>query len=326
MKKNLIQLKNIYGTTPELSKELKKIVNTYEFIFTTIPNYNMSVSKVKPESNIFFELMEIFYLFNINDVFCNNTIETLHITPNYNSSLYLLNIVREDKNDIHISKTPDICNFIELNYLSGVKKDFFFFEFHKKDYKNISLYFKNIFLVLKIILNYQKNMGVTIIKIENIFDKVIIQILYILSGLFEKVYIIKPSVSNNISNTRYIVCKKYMPPNNTIYLYSEINEIYNIINNGELFISSLLENEIPYYFINKIEESNIIIGHQQLEFIDQIINIVKNKNKDDKIETIKRQNIQKCIQWCEKYNIPCNKFLEKSNIFLRDVDVEEEEL
>ena len=71
-----------------------------------------------------------------------------------------------------------------------------------------------------------------------------------------------------------------------------------------------------YYFINKIEESNIIIGHQQLEFIDQIINIVKNKNKDDKIETIKRQNIQKCIQWCEKYKIPHNKFLDKTNIFL----------
>ena len=119
-------------------------------------------------------------------------------------------------------------------------------------------------------------------------------------------------------HTRYIVCKKYIPPNNinTIYLYSKINEIYNIINNDHIFISSLLENEIPYYFINKIEESNIIIGHQQLEFLDQIINIIKNKNKDDKIDTIKRQNIQKCIQWCEKYKIPHNKFLDKTNIFL----------
>ena len=127
LKKNIIQLKNLYTSIPDLYKELKKIVNTYEFIFTNVPNYNMSVSKVKPESNIFFELMEIFHLFNINDVFCNNTIQTANITPNYNSSLYLLNIIREDKNDIHICKTPDICNFIELDYLSDVKKDFFFF-------------------------------------------------------------------------------------------------------------------------------------------------------------------------------------------------------
>jgi hypothetical protein len=36
-------------------------------------------------------------------------------------------------------------------------------------------------------------------------------------------------------------------------------------------------------------------------------------------------NIQKCIHWCEKYNIPYNKFIEKSNIFLRDtVDIEED--
>jgi hypothetical protein len=323
LNKNVVQLKNLYSSMPDLYKELKKIVNTYEFIFTNVPNYNMSISKVKPENNIFFELMEIFHLFNINDIF-NNTLQTVHITPNYNSSLYLLNILREDKKDINICKSPDICNFIELNYLSE-KTDFFFFEFYKKDYKNTPLYLKKILSVLIIILNYQKNMGVTIIKIENIFDKVTIEIIYIICGLFEKVYIIKPSVSNNISNVRYIVCKKYMPSNNTTYLSSKINEIYNI-NTDELFISSLLENKIPYYFINKIEESNIIIGHQQLEFIDQIINIVKNKNKDDKIETIKRQNIQKCIQWCEKYKIPHNKFLDKTNIFLNMQNTKKDEL
>ena len=65
-----------------------------------------------------------------------------------------------------------------------------------------------------------------------------------------------------------------------------------------------------------MEESNIIIGHLQLEQYDQIINLVKNKNKDDKIETLKKNNIQKCIQWCDKHKIPYNKFVDKLNIFL----------
>jgi UV DNA damage repair endonuclease len=47
-----------------------------------------------------------------------------------------------------------------------------------------------------------------------------------------------------------------------------------------------------------------------------VINILKNKNKEDKIETIKKSNIQKSVIWCEKYKIPCNRFSEKINIFL----------
>jgi hypothetical protein len=81
-------------------------------------------------------------------------------------------------------------------------------------------------------------------------------------------------------------------------------------------IHSIIDNDIPYYFSNKIEESNVVIGQQQLEAYDQIINIFKNKNKDEKIETLKRNHIQKCIQWCEKNQIPHNKFVERVNIFL----------
>jgi hypothetical protein len=36
--------------------------------------------------------------------------------------------------------------------------------------------------------------------------------------------------------------------------------------------------------------------------------------KNDKIECIKKNNIQKSVSWCEKYKIPCNKFTEKINI------------
>ena len=58
------------------------------------------------------------------------------------------------------------------------------------------------------------------------------------------------------------------------------------------------------------------MGQQQLEALDQIISILKNKNIDDKIESIKKSNIQKSVSWCDKYKIPCNKFTEKTNIFL----------
>jgi hypothetical protein len=66
----------------------------------------------------------------------------------------------------------------------------------------------------------------------------------------------------------------------------------------------------------KLDDINIIIGQQQIESLDLLINILKNKNKEDKIEAMKKTNIQKSVAWCEKYKIPCNKFSEKTNIFL----------
>ena len=96
-----------------------------------------------------------------------------------------------------------------------------------------------------------------------------------------------------------------------------MTEIRDIIDKSlDNNIHSIIDNDIPYYFSNKIEESNVVIGQQQLEAYDQIINIFKNKNKDEKIETLKRNHIQKCIQWCEKNQIPHNKFVERVNIFL----------
>ena len=86
--------------------------------------------------------------------------------------------------------------------------------------------------------------------------------------------------------------------------------------NNDVNILSIINYDIPSYFINKIDDINIIFGQQQLESIDQIINIMKNKNKDEKFENIKKINIQKSIIWCEKFKIPHNKFSEKVNIFL----------
>ena len=87
-------------------------------------------------------------------------------------------------------------------------------------------------------------------------------------------------------------------------------------------IKHIIDKDTPYFYINKIDDINNIIGQQQLETIDQAINIYKNKNKDDKLESLKKINIQKCVNWCEKMKIPFNKITEKPNIFLPIINAE----
>jgi hypothetical protein len=296
---------------------INKIVNTYEFIFTNVPDSILSVSKVKPDSNIFYELLELFSICNIQEhLVSKNKIVSLHLTPNFHSSIYLLNIIRNNKEDMYYG---DIINtYQNLNPL--LNYDFLFFEFKKSDYMDNKLYFQNMINVLEIIIKHQENNGVTVIKVDNIFHKVLIDCIYILSVFFDKIYIIKPQVSNIITSDRYIVCKQFNHYNNLqkIQIQIQLQELVKQLSklSSDIIISSLLETSISYYFVNKIEESNIIIGQQQLETLDQIINIKKNKNKEEKIETLKRNHIQKCILWCEKYKIPYNKFIDKTNIFL----------
>jgi hypothetical protein len=326
-------LKNIHSQIAKINNNhdlnvISKVVNPYEFIFTNVPGTLLSVSKVKPESNVFFELLELYIVCNINENINKSEMLHYHITPNSTSSTYMFNIIREDYRDIHISENFDISKLYEKFLLNKLnfKINCFFFELLKEDYEDTNKYIINMIFIYYIIMKNQKEDGISIIKINDIFYKGIIDIIYLLSSVFEKTYIIKPLVSNIISSERYIVCKKYIPNNNSVNLNKIEEFLYRIINTGfesesglrDYVVESIIDNEIPYLFMNKIEESSIVIAQQQLEALDHMINILKNKNKDEKIESLKRNHIQKSIQWCEKYKIPHNKFIEKLNIFLNN--------
>ena len=304
---------------------INQIVNPFEFIYTNVPGSTISVSKVKPDSSIFFELMELFQLFGINDILTlKNKINIAHLTPNYSSTNYLLNMLREENNDCIISRDFNYVELYELfiNNHYNNKLDLIICEFHPNEYTHTTKYINNMILILLIIIKNQKNQGISVIKIDNILYKTVIDVIFILSGIYDKIYLVKSSISNITKGERYLICKGYNENchNNKKLLINIEENLLSIINNNELMhnkcISSIIDNDLPYYLLNKLEESNIVIGQQQLEAYDQIINIFKNRNREEKLENLKRTHIQKCIQWCEKNQLPHNKFIDKINIFL----------
>jgi hypothetical protein len=281
--------------------------------------------------------MEVFQVCSITDILSiKKQINVAHLTSNNSSTIDLLNMLREENDDTIIDIEFDYKTvykqFIETPLV--VKIDLFIFEFKETDYIDTNQYIKNMILVLYIIVNNQSNFGTSIIKIDNIFYKSIVDILFIFSAIFEKVFLIKPSISKITKGERFIICK-----NMNIDMLSHTKLLHQLDHHLKMTLAnklpiksnihSIIDNDIPYYFSNKIEESNAVIGQQQLEAYDQIINIFKNKNKDEKIEVLKRNHIQKCIQWCEKNQLPHNKFVERVNIFLnakkKDDDKKEEE-
>ena len=295
--------------------ELIKLVHPYEYIFNKVPGSKYSVSKLKPQTNVFYDLLEIFVTLNIFESYSDKSIKTLHVSLNCEDSNECIQIMREKYED-------DVClNFTDNSEemykdINSLKFDFIFFN---KPQNNINLYIIKLIQFIMTILRYQSIGGTSIIKIDYIFHKPIVDLIYILSSLFEKVYIIKPNTSNITSFEKYIVCKNFNVINDTKleihkFNYYKLQSFIKIFNNKN--IVSIIDYEIPCYFFNKIDDINIIIGQQQLESLNQIINVLKNKNKEEKIDTIKKANIQKSVCWCEKLKIPYNKFSEKTNIFL----------
>ena len=143
--------------------------------------------------------------------------------------------------------------------------------------------------------------------------------MYILTSLYDKIYIVKPNTTNIITNGRYLVCKHFIVKKNEP-LTHKLESLIKTLNNSNIIVESLINDNLSAYFMNKIEDSNINIGHQQIEHLDLLLHIIKNKNREDKIKTLKKSNIIKCIQWCEKFKIPHNKFVDKINIFLPSIE------
>ena len=191
-----------YDLSDNCIEEAIKIINPYEFIFSKVPGSKFSVSKLKPKNNIFYDLLEIYTNLNIFESFKSFiSMNILHVSPNHDDAIECFEIFREGLSNKHIFNDT-----INLNTDIQSFENNFDFIFYEVDFSN---YFESFIKAIIIIFSSQNSNGVSIIKIGDIFYKPVVDILYILSSLYDKVYICKPSTNNITSYERYIVCKNY---------------------------------------------------------------------------------------------------------------------
>ena len=167
-------------------------------------------------------------------------------------------------------------------------------------------------------LALQKHGGHFILKVFDTFTKPTIDILYILCNLYSEVYVSKPCTSRHANSERYIVCKNFRLKTSDAllpHLCAMFKQLEEFPQNAAM--TSILPLEHDSYFLNKIEECNAIIGQQQMETINATIHLILNRGNMEKLESMKRQNIMKCISWCDKHGIPYNKIIQQNNIFLK---------
>ena len=185
-----------------------KIVNPYEFIFSKIPGSKLSVSKLHPQTSIFYDMLEIINMLNIFDIYTNNSIKLITMSSSYEDINSCYELFRENNGD-HIDNYKEF-NFNLYEELNNKKYDVIFYEIEKIVYCNLNNYVIKLIDTILLILHSQTNNGAAIIKIGYCFHKPVIDILYLLSSMYQKVYIVKPHTSNIMSYEKFVVCKNFI--------------------------------------------------------------------------------------------------------------------
>ena len=182
-------------------------------------------------------------------------------------------------------------------------------------------------------LSMQKQGGSFILKIFDVFHKSTVDILYILSYYYKHVSIMKPYTSRIANSEKYVICQGFKMSDSTQIIQQFASIFPSLLQFtedcdcksdktdcvGKQVLSSLLPFEHDLYFLNRIEEMNAMVSFQQIENITSTLSIITNHRNAEKLEQYKRANVNKCIAWCEKYEIPHNAHhacFQTTNIFL----------
>lgn len=265
---------------------------------------------------------------NINDTYYGMTLisDNDENVPNWNKGKFFLrnksqiiiengstntgNLINSENLDYCHKKYSQTCMFITGD--GGID--------YTQNYNNQEL------VSLKLILSEvafaiacQKKGGHFVLKVFDLFTKMSLDILYLLSSIYEDVFIYKPNTSRYANSEKYIICKNYVLDTEKSNLYTEqFIKILKMVENSDdnsVFPKRLFNIGLPCKFKTSVEEINAVFGQQQLECIVETLNLIRLPNEKKKKSLIKT-NVKKCLEWCDINNIEHNNITPSENIFL----------
>ncbi len=350
----LIQAKNQIDSKQGEWDKYKKFTNPYEYIHTTVPGTKTAVCKCKPLSRSFFKMIETVKTMRLMDILPKDSAKTYHFAEGPGGFIEAIAYLRENEKDNYYGMTllddSDISvpgwkksqQFLEKNpnviIEGGVTGDGdmlkaenlkecyqkhnnscqlvtadggfdFTNDFNHQEIMSLKLAYAQVAYAL----SCQQLGGAFVIKVFDTFTPASIDLLYILANAYEKVYFFKPNTSRSANSEKYIVCKNFRLVDSkylVIAMFHVIQE-FGSLEHPKRFLNC----DIPYVFLNAIQEINAIFGQSQIECISQTLQLI-NSCSSVRIDNLKKTHISKCINWCQRFRVPYNKVNLTSNIFL----------
>lgn len=323
--------KNSISKMKPLSRAFYKMIEIYNFY--ELDNYldkNISSFNLAEGPGGFIEAL-IHLRNNNDDKYIGMTLVDDNVNSNIPGWQKSMNLLINNKNisiELGPKKNGDLFNPDNYLYVTSVYKNScdlvtgdggfdFSVDYNNQETMSIKLIFTQIMYALQI----QKNNGCFILKIFDLFKKISVDLIYLLTIFYDEVFICKPNTSREANSEKYIFCKGFNLYKN-IKILDKLNEFFHIFllntyNTNNVDIKELFNLEHNLYFINKLNNINNVLGQVQINNILLTLNLINSKNKNERIELLKKNNINKCIEWCKKYKINYNDTIINTNIFIK---------
>jgi 23S rRNA U2552 (ribose-2'-O)-methylase RlmE/FtsJ len=170
-----------------------------------------------------------------------------------------------------------------------------------------------IFSEMAIALQTLRKEGSFVCKVFDLFSITMVQLIYIVSHYFEKVYLYKPETSRPANSEKYLVCmyfKDNVPLSMKEELFTVIQNWTSFQEDESVFFSNI---KVPSSFIHKIYEYNGSYIENQIHYLNNTLELTKQKLGREDYNKITKKQIVHAMQWCKKYNVTINT----NSVYLR---------
>ena len=182
------------------------------------------------------------------------------------------------------------------------------FDFSYNFNKQEQLSYRIIFCEVVTALHVQKKGGCFVCKFYDMYTYVTASIIYLLSSLYDNVYIDKPYTSRPANSEKYIICQgfKGIDPEYLKKL-DIVVKILGFIENEKMFLTQIFDIDINNDIYEKLNKVNTHFFNTQINNIIKTINIIEmdKNNTLEKTSIIKKQTTY-AFSWCKKYTCKIN--------------------
>lgn len=317
----------------------KKYTNEYEFIFSF---NNEGVANVNPISRSYFKMIEILidkdilsntnqnksfntcclcegpggfvqaindishrHSYNLPPINCITLISKEKKIPNWKLQQlnnYKLHFGKDGTGDIYnIENIDDTVSKIGLHNVHLITADGgfdFSANFNLQELEFQQLLISEIYTAIML----QKNDGIFIVKVYDLFDLNTIRLISVLYKLYHIIEFFKPKSSRPANSEKYIICNQFILNNCTNHILNNLRNC--VIHKNLAYLDNIIESSFVEQIYCSIYEYNILYVNNQILYIKNTLNMIKNNHFYDK-----KQHIEKCKSWCFQYGIPIKQDL-----------------
>lgn len=151
----------------------------------------------------------------------------------------------------------------------------------------------------------QKNGGTFVVKVFDLFQETTVLCTCVLASLYSSITLHKPSTSRPANSERYLICEGY---NAEPRVVEGLRTAVLVTDDARRYsaLRSIVSDELFHSVLGQLVAINRDFAANQRVYIEKALHALRDSNRLTLLAS-KRMHIDRCIEWCRRYDIPVKK-------------------